>query len=356
MKRKVLIIINSEVGGAERMSVNISKMLINNGSYDVRYVIIYKQKYKKSGTTITDFIPINHEIISIESKNRLDETIKLFQIIKKENPLIVFASHYTINYKILSFKKKFQNTKFIIRAENNYETFPIIGKVITKITYRLADVVIAQTNEMKNEYLKHKILSPEKIHVLGNPIDKDFINNRIKDCLSPFPNDGKKHIVAVGRVAYQKGYDILAEAFTEVINTNKNIELYIIGSYTGLWESEYERVLKIIKNKNLEKYIHFLGYNDNPYVYIKHSDCFVLSSRWEGLPNVLAEALYLKKPVAAFKCIPIIERMVRDGIDGFLAEKDNPQDLAQAMLKALKIEKTTPIYQGASENDFIKLF
>lgn len=56
-----------------------------------------------------------------------------------------------------------------------------------------------------------------------------------------------------------------------------------------------------------------VGFKNNPYVYMKHADCFVLSSRNEGLPNVMIEALYLGTPVAAYKCIPVIERIVDEG-------------------------------------------
>lgn len=99
-----------------------------------------------------------------------------------------------------------------------------------------------------------------------------------------------------------------------------------------------------------------MGFSDNPYVYLKYADCFVLSSRWEGLPNVLVESLFLKTPVAAFKCIPIIERMVRDGVDGYLAEKENPSSLASAIINAMKMGRTNPVYRGATKDDYISLF
>lgn len=355
MGKNVLVFINSEVGGAERMSVNISKILINNG-YNVKYVIIQDEKLKKHSTSIIDFIPFKEKVLVLISRNHLDKIIKLYRIIINEKPDIVFSSHYNINDKILLLKPFFSRIKFIIRAENNYMTFSAIGKFIIKMTYNKADVVIAQTKEMRDEFIENKVLSPNKVFALGNPVDKEYINNKLKNSISPYPNDDKKHIVAVGRIAYQKGYDYLIKALAYVRKKDVNVDLYIVGSYSGIWKAEYERILELVNNLNLEKYVHFIGYNDNPYIYIKHSDCFVLSSRWEGLPNVLAEALYLQKPVAAFKCIPIIERMVRNGIDGYLAENENSEKLADAIINALKLEKTTPIYSGASNEEFLKLF
>ena len=179
---------------------------------------------------------------------------------------------------------------------------------------------------------------------------------KVADAVSPYPEDGKKHIVAVGRFAYQKGYDYLVTAFAQLFKRNQNVELYIVGANTKNWKPEYDRIITIIQHLDIENAVHCVGYQDNPYRYVKYADIFVLSSRWEGLPNVLAEALYLKTPAAAFKCIPIVERMVRNGVDGFLAEKEDVNGLTNAMENALTLGRTSPVYVGASEDDFVKLF
>lgn len=220
----------------------------------------------------------------------------------------------------------------------------------------MADAMIAQTAEMKDEFVSHRVVPECKIFALDNPVDKDTVDVKISDAFSPYPADGKQHIVAVGRFAYQKGYDLLIEAFRQLLVRRNRCELYIVGSITEKWKPEYEKVRAIIQRAGIEEFVHCVGYQDNPYIYMKYADCFVLSSRWEGLPNVLAEALYLRTPVAAFKCIPIVERMVRDGIDGYLVEKEDTQGLAIAMEKALSLGRTNPVYCGASASDFVKLF
>ena len=102
--------------------------------------------------------------------------------------------------------------------------------------------------------------------------------------------------------------------------------------------------------------VHCLGYKSNPYPYIKYADCFVLSSRWEGLPNVLIESLHLGTPVAAFKCVPVVERIVEQGINGFVATPENVDSLAGAMDKALLLGRISSSYSGASVEEFKKLF
>ena len=81
-----------------------------------------------------------------------------------------------------------------------------------------------------------------------------------------------------------------------------------------------------------------------------------MSSRNEGLPNVLIESLYLGTPVAATKCIPVISRIVEDGVNGFVAEPENAESLALAMLNAVCLGRVSSSYQSADENEFAKLF
>ena len=337
------------------MSVNISKMLPRN-EFDVKYVIIRDNKYDKTSTSIIDFIPYGYDITIVEAQNQIDKVWKFFWIIKKERPDIVFASHYNIIDKILIMKPFLKGVKFIIRAENQYSTFSSIKKLIIKLTYSKADIMIAQTDEMKTNFVDNRVLPSSRIVTLENPVDKDYIEEKLVNVTNPYPNNGKKHIVAVGRFHPQKGYDFLVKSLVKLKETQKDVDLYIIGSFLGQWQSEYEKVMQMAEQLDVKDIIHCLGFNDNPYVYVKYADCFVLSSRYEGLPNVLVESLYLKTPVAAFKCIPIIERMVREGVDGYLAEKENIDSLTTAISNALKMGRISPIYLGATKEEFVKLF
>lgn len=352
MNRKVLFFINSEVGGAERIGVLISKMLINAGYY-VEYVIINDDQNK---TSITDFINPDSKISTVSSKSHFDKLKQFHNIIKDANPSCVFSTNYSVNDKLLLLKPLFNGVKFVLRSDFYFNSFGWKEKMIIRLAYRFADALIVQNEEMKQEFLQHNIISPQKIAALDNPVDKDSITKKLVGAQSPYKDDGRKHIVAVGRTSYQKGYDILVRALSEIVKDGESVDLYIVGSNIGMWEEEYLRICSLVNQYDICDNVHFIGYQSNPYPYIKFADCFVLSSRWEGLPNVLAEALFLKVPVAAFKCIPIIERMVRDGIDGYLAEKEDALSLVASIKKALKLGRTNPIYQGASEQDFVQLF
>ena len=135
-----------------------------------------------------------------------------------------------------------------------------------------------------------------------------------------------------------------------------NVELYIIGANDGEYKEEYRKVMDIAKDKGIEEHVHCLGYQSNPYKFVKYANCFALSSRWEGLPNALVEALYLGVPVAATTCVPIVERLVKEGENGFLAKKEDPMSLMEAMCKAVQLENPHTEYDGAAETKFKDLF
>lgn len=81
-----------------------------------------------------------------------------------------------------------------------------------------------------------------------------------------------------------------------------------------------------------------------------------MPSRQEGLPNALIEAMYLRRPVVAALCIPIIGRIVKDGYNGYIAESENIISLASCMLKAPGLKHFKMTYQPAPKDSFIKVF
>ena len=351
MKQKVLIFVLDSVGGAERMTTLIGKELIAQ-SYDVTFCLIKRT----TQSSITDFIPkqINKEYIY--SKNGLRCLLSMLKVISKERPSYVFSSIYSLNTKLLLIRFLFPKTKFIIRCDNYLYTYSSKQRRLLSVTYSKADIIIAQTEEMRDELVAQVGIDFSKVFVLHNPIDTKTIQDKLSESTNPYPNNGKKHVVAVGRFSYQKGFDMLIDAFVKIRKQHSNIDLYIVGDYTIMDEIIYKELTSKIVKEGLQHDLHCVGYKDNPYTYIKYANCFVLSSRWEGLPNALIESLYLGTPVAAFKCIPIIERIVNDGVDGCLAEKDDINSLSGAILGALKMDRIKMSYYPTDISRFVELF
>ena len=350
--KRVLFFTQAGVGGAERITVLIAKML-DMSKFDVEFVVIPKGNVSNC---IVNFIPKGYKITLLKEDSPLGIIRQLHKCVMQRKPDIVFSSVFYINNKLLLLRGLFPKTKFIIRCENYFYTFNKKQQYMLRFIYRMADKIIGQTKEMSQELLDIGI-NPAKVVTLENPIDEPSIKNKLQnDKKNPFPQNGRKHFLASGRFAYQKGFDLLVEAFADLCRTNRDADLYIIGNITGGNEPEYKRVMQIAQERNITDRVFCVGFQNNPYNWMLHADCFVLSSRWEGLPNVLVEALYLGTPVAAFKCIPIIERIVDEQHTGYLAEKEDIHSLALAMNQAIQLGRVVSTYQGAQPEDFIKLF
>lgn len=352
VKKKVIFFLQAGCGGAERMTITISKYL-DKSKYNVVYYTVGGK-----GETIKPFFPKNSLVKKILCKNYRDfVTIKILKVLHKEKPDIIFASAMPLNYRLLAASILFlKKIKIIIRNDNYIETQSFIQKMRLAIFYQLADVIIAQTKEMREGLIKTLRLSSSKVITLTNPVDTEFINDKI-NIPNPFSySDHKINFVASGRFSPQKGFDILVRAFSIVIKELPNSELYIIGSNDGDFSQHFLEIQNLTKSLNLQKNIHFLGFLENPYAYVKNADCFVLSSRNEGLPNVLLEALYLGVPSAVCKCIPVIERIVQEGENGYLADNENYKQLAVAMVKAKELRNVENNFTSSLPVEYNNLF
>lgn len=351
MKKKCLFFLQSGVGGAEKMTVLIAKSL-NSLTHNV---IFYVLDRPLGSSTITDFIPDAYTVNKLPKAYGLKLVKQLEHVLKKEKPDIVFASMFYVNTRLLALSVLHRNIKFIIRNDNYLYTLTKAQKLIVRCTYWLADTIIAQTDEMRNELLHLPFLNKNKIVVLQNPIDTQRIDKQAKE-LSPYRNTKVIRYVASGRFFHEKGFDILIKAFKLVVEKQSDSELFIVGNNQGNCVAYYQKIQQLIDDLGIQEKVHCVGFQNNPYVYVKNADCFVLSSRNEGLPNVLIEALYLGTPVAATFCIPVIGRIVTEGKTGYLAEPENPQSLACAMLKAPQLGRIHTDYQSARIEDFAQLF
>lgn len=353
-RKKIIVFAQSIVGGAERMSVTITKSL-DRKKFEVVYYLVGPTD-DKGKAPLQEFIPNDLKVHCVAGSNPLFMIGKYLRILLKERPDVVFSSVININNKLLLLSNLFKKTKFIVRCDNYLYTYTDRQRRIIDKTYHRADIIIAQTEEMKQELIDEMHISEYKVVALQNPVDSETINMKIQTGKNPYSSDGKVRYVASGRFAHQKGFDLLVEAFAIVKKQQPEAELYIVGRNDGGCEDYYNEVKQLIEKYGLQDSVKCVGFQNNPYVYIKYADCFVLSSRWEGLPNVMIESLYLSTPVAAFKCIPIIERIITNGIDGYLAEKDNVSSLANAMLQANRLGRVKTNYKSAQISDFQSIF
>lgn len=350
MKKKVIFFMPSRCGGAERVSVTISKCLPDS-DFDVSYHLF------GDIDQMSAFLPKNRKKKWHKCLRHTDAFIsKARSIIIQEKPNVVFASLMPLNWRLVlaAFGQK---CKVVLRSDNYIETQSLSQKVRLAFAYHFADSIIVQTDEMKKGIVSKLFVPSSKVQVLANPIDTEYINMCVLNGKNPYSSTALKifRFVAVGRFDYVKGFDILVRAFRLVKEKLPNSELHILGQYCD-GDVYFKKVREMIEDEEIGNSVVFEGFQKNPYVYMKNADCYVLSSRNEGLPNVLIESLFLGTPVAATACVPVISRIVQEGKNGFLAEPENEQELAGAMLKASKLGRIASGYSASSKESFLKIF
>jgi len=192
--------------------------------------------------------------------------------------------------------------------------------------YKFADKIICQSDSMLIDLVQNFAVPREKTVRIYNPVDVERIK-RLADSL-PNPYSGPSpHLVAAGRLCNQKGFDVLLEAMVLVRQTFPSAQLTILG------EGPLEAGLKAQRDRlSLREAVHFAGFQPNPYPYFKHADLLVLASRYEGLPNVVLEALALGVPVVATDCPGGIQEIHRSCPGGVSICKTDHQSLAASMV------------------------
>lgn len=347
MKKTALFFLTGGIGGAERMTITIGEMLPKN-QYNVVYVIVGRKK------EIYKILPNKCRVKCLNVRNIWCFTIlRMIHLILKEHADVVFSSVMYLNIRVL-IAAKLTNTKAIVRNDNYLSIVSKRQLFFLRKTYPYASYVIAQQDEMYYDLVNNLNLNPQKVVIRYNPINTDRIDALIKES-SPYHNNNSYKYVWIGNYIKNKGFDILIEAFGLVVREFPNSELYVLGNIdeTNLFIQESLHYAKI---NNFYDKIHIVGVQMNPYKWIKHCDCFVLASRLEGLPNALIEAMYLKKPVAATSCIPIIDRIIDNGVNGYTAKPECPLELSAAMINAISLSNCRMTYRPSATEDFIELF
>lgn len=349
IKRKAIFFLPSTTGGAERMTINIAKMLPKD-EYKVTFVIVHPTL-----GTIVDFIPQGYEVKHIPIRNIYClTTIRMVSMLRKEHADIAFCSVDYLNVRLI-LAAKITHTKVVIRMNNTIAKNVKSLQWLIKKTYPLADRLIAQQEEMKQEVLDVTGVNSEKVFTLQNPIDKDLIDSK-SNAESPYDtNSNTIKYVWVARFVPAKGQDLLVRAFEILLQKQPDSELFLVGKYD--WSKQFDyQVKEYVHGHGLSSKIHFVGFDNNPYRWVKYADCYVMPSRLEGLPNSLIDAMYLGRPVVAARCIPVIDRIVENGYNGYVVSSENITELADAMEKAVKLHDFKMTYRSASKEDFINIF
>jgi glycosyltransferase involved in cell wall biosynthesis len=200
---------------------------------------------------------------------------------------------------------------------------------IYKQVYRRADLVVCQTDYMKDDLIRRFELPPAKVKRIYNPVDIEHIaalsTLEPNPYIPPAPN-----LVAVGRFSYEKGFDLLIRAMSLVRQSVPTASLTLVGDGPDVFDLHAAQ-----RQLQLEHGVSFVGSQRNPYPYIRHAHLLVLPSRCEALPNVVLEALALGTPVVSTKCTGAIEEILRCTSLMRVAAEITPGSLASEIIAAV---------------------
>lgn len=349
---KVLLVTNPHCGGAERMTVLFGKSLLKQG-YEIE-ILICKQ-HEKEECEIVSFIPDQFHVSYTTGRYRT-LVFRLFSFLRKNTANYVFTSlpllyHLLIPLIKLFFRKK----RIIVRECNTPSRHSDIIKKKNKMVLPYADAIISQTDEMSKEMVQIYGLCPDSITTIINPVDEELINDKIKIPYE-FPK-GYTIYVAVGRIQPQKDYETLIQAFAKVLQIKPMSLLYIVGNDDGDYAIEQK---KLVNKMGLQNKVIFVGFQKNPYKYMVGSDCYVLSSEYEGLPNTLLEAMYLNLPVVVTASIPFIPSLISGYPNGRCVPVKDVEAFAQSMLDICDAcrhhKKNTADFQQTNLEPLFNLF
>jgi len=194
-----------------------------------------------------------------------------------------------------------------------------------RLLYPRADAVVVQTPDASQ--WAARFLPVEKVHVIPNPVAKPRADEAARSARRPVWLEGPtRKVIAAGRLAPQKGFDILLRAFARCHAAHPDWSLVILG------EGDERGALNALAAElGVDGVLTMPGHVPNAASVFPYGDLFVLSSRYEGFPNALLDAMACGLPVIAADCPSGPRQIVRHGIDGLLVERNSVDALHAAM-------------------------
>lgn len=339
MKKKIIFFLYTlSGGGAERTVINIINNL-DKERFDITLVL-----GTNDNNDYIDFLPDDIDVKALDSKKLRYSLIKLIKVINSVKPDLIFSTLNPNNLIVLLAKcLTFKKIPVVVREANNRTqagSATFANKMITFFFYNFfANKVIALSEGVKKDLLNNFSIKENKIAVIYNPIEIQLIkkleNEIIEDVLF---KDEEQIIVSVGRLVKQKDYPTLLKAI-KIVTDKINIRLLILGK--GPLENELKNMCKVLK---IENNVEFIGFKKNPYKYLKKSDLFILSSKWEGFGHVIVEAMVTGTPVISTNCNSGPSEILENNKYGILVPVEDHIALSEKILEMLKDKKMKEKY------------
>ena len=332
-RQSILFLIPSlQGGGAERVVVTLLQHL-DRSKFHLALAVVDTRE-----AAYRDDVPEDVEFIDLGCTRVRYALPKIVRLIWQRRPDVVFSTLGHLNLALAIIRPLLPNgVRYIARetsiVSENIRSCgrPSLWRWAYRRFYGRFDSVVCQSQYMRDDLMANFALSAHKAVVINNPVDMDRVRQLAAAPLETGfePTRGEDgaapiQLVAAGRLSSEKGIDLLIEALA--LCGNPRLRLTILGE--GPLRGDLER---LARDKGVSQQVRFAGFQKNPYPFFARADAFVLSSRFEGFPNVVLEALACGTPVIAMPA-PGGVKEILEGMPGcVLAESVSAESLAEAI-------------------------
>lgn len=328
-------------GGAEHVLINLAGDFAGKG-HDVS-IVSYEKRQQFYG------VPSSVKIVKYDYKNtgKIKSLLLDFIATRRQTKLsradvaISFLSRCNLMLILASF---FTRTKTIVCDRNNLlMKYPKYVFVLSCWLYSFADAVCVQTNEIKKTYPGYL---QKKMYVLENPLDFEELHMQI----GGMRIEKEKTVLSVGRLEKQKDFISLIKAFKIVSQSFPDWKLKIYGQ-----GNRREELQELIDELQLSEQVALCGVTHTPFLEMKKSRIFVLSSFYEGFPNVLCEAMHAALPCISTRCACGPSDLITDGENGYLVEIGDVSAMAERVISLINDEDLRNKVGSAAEKSVARL-
>jgi len=323
----------SGTGGVERMVVNLTKGLLDLGARIDMIPV-------RTESTHLENLPPSVRIIQFGSSHTLGSLPALVRYLKSEQPHGLLAAKDRANTTaVLARRLSRVPTRLVLRMGTTVSAamagrHPVKERVWylrMRMLYPSADAVVAVSRGVADDLEKKAGLASSLLRIIPNPVITPELISMSQERLDhPWLQEGSVPVLlGVGRLTRQKDFFTLLRAFA-LVKKNRPCRLFILG------EGQDRPALESMAQElGIRDHVAMPGFVQNPYAYMSRATLFVLSSRWEGSPNVLTEALALGTPVVSTDCPSGPKEILDHGRFGPLVPMGDAEAMAHAVLSTL---------------------
>ena len=330
--RVLFLIPHIDGGGTERVTALLAQNL-SQSRYDI-HLGLATQECPPADVPVPQGVMVH----GLDAARVRSAALPLLHLVRRLKPALILSNMAHMNFAVLMQRGFYPRRTRVVVRQNGTIFTTLRSRATARVTpmlyrrlYPRADRVICQSQAMADELARELALKPERISVLRNPVDLDGVRMEAQRSAIQ-PSGYGPHLLAVGRLSHEKGFDMLLRAVNALRAWFPSITLTIAGS-----GPEEEALHELARALGMTAVVKFLGRVNSPAAYFGAADVFVLSSRHEGMPNALLEAAAAGLPIVATPAAGGVPELLAGRQGVWMADAVSCEALMRALRHALMV-------------------